>query len=214
MDTAWLGVMMSAANVLAGLSALAATPLVNRIGAINTMVFTHFPSNLFLLLVPFMPNKTLAITVLLLRFTISQMDVPARQTYVATVVDADERSAAGGITNIVRSVGLAVSPLLAGYFLTDPGNVWLFSLPFILSGGLKCVYDVLLYASFTASQRQQGAGTGGAVVHHHAVDDKKGGYQQVSAAEESKDAAALDVDEQGQTESTGPVGKGRTTRHV
>ena len=202
--------MMSAANVLAGLSALAATPLVNRIGAINTMVFTHFPSNIFLLLVPFMPNQSLAILILLLRFTISQMDVPARQTYVATVVDADERSAAGGITNIVRSLGLAVSPLLAGYLLQDPNNVWLFSLPFILAGGLKCIYDILLYASFTASQRHQGAGTGGAITHH----DTKGGYQQVSRDEERKDAAALDVDEEGQTETTGPVGKGRTTRNI
>jgi len=209
MDTAWLGLMMSAANILAGLSALAATPLVNRIGAINTMVFTHFPSNIFLLLVPFMPNQTLAILILLLRFTISQMDVPARQTYVATVVDADERSAAGGITNIVRSVGLAVSPLLAGYLLQDPGNVWLFSAPFVISGGLKCVYDLLLYASFSATQRKEGAGTGGAIVHGNG----KGGYQQVSSEDERKDAASLDVDEEGQSEPVGPVGKGRTTRN-
>ena len=176
MDTDKLGLMMSAANVLAGFSALAATPLVNSIGAINTMVFTHFPSNIFLLLVPFMPNKTLAVLILLLRFTISQMDVPARQTYVATVVDADERSAAGGITNIVRSIGLAVSPLLAGYLLSRPDNLWLFSLPFIISGGLKCLYDVLLYLSFTASQRKGGAGTGGAIFKKPV---SKGGYQQV-----------------------------------
>ena len=197
MDTEWLGLMMSAANVLAGLSALAATPLVNRIGAINTMVFTHFPSNLFLLLVPFMPNRTLAVLVLLLRFTISQMDVPARQTYVATVVDADERSAAGGITNIVRSIGLAVSPLLAGYLLQDPSNTLLFSAPFVISGGLKCLYDILLYLSFTASQRTQGAGTGGAILHK----DTRGGYHHVHS-EERKDPT-LDVDEEGQTETTG-----------
>ena len=176
MDTDKLGLMMSAANVLAGFSALAATPLVNSIGAINTMVFTHFPSNIFLLLVPFMPNKTLAVLILLLRFTISQMDVPARQTYVATVVDADERSAAGGITNIVRSLGLAVSPLLAGYLLSDPSNVWVFGLPFVISGGLKCLYDVLLYISFTASQRSGGSGTYGAIVKEPVT---KGGYQQV-----------------------------------
>ena len=176
MDTDKLGLMMSAANVLAGFSALAATPLVNSIGAINTMVFTHFPSNIFLLLVPFMPNKTLAVLILLLRFTISQMDVPARQTYVATVVDADERSAAGGITNIVRSVGLAVSPLLAGYLLSDPKNMYLFALPFVISGGLKCLYDILLYVSFTASQRKGGAGSGGAIMRETVTNH---GYQQV-----------------------------------
>ena len=207
MDTDRLGLMMSAANVLAGFSALAATPLVNSVGAINTMVFTHFPSNILLLLVPFMPNKTLAVLILLARFTISQMDVPARQTYVATVVDADERSAAGGITNIVRSIGLAVSPLLAGYLLSDPNNTLLFSLPFVISGGLKCVYDVLLYASFTASQRKGGAGTGGAILREQQPVTKSG-YQQLSR-DEMKEDAALDVDEEGQTQHTGPHGKGR-----
>ena len=213
MGTAWLGLMMSAANVLAGLSALAATPLVNSIGAINTMVFTHFPSNIFLLLVPFMPNRTLAVVVLLLRFTISQMDVPARQTYVATVVDADERSAAGGITNIVRSVGLAVSPLLAGYLLTDPGNTLLFSLPFIIAGGLKCLYDILLYISFTASQRRGGAGTGGAIVkpdgkHQHST--LTGGYQHLPQDEhKTVSDTALEADETGQTEVTAAAAAGR-----
>jgi MFS family permease len=77
-----------------------------------------------------------------------QMDVPARQTYVAMVVDADERSAAGGITSIVRSIGLSLSPLLAGYLLADPNNQVLFSMPFILAGALKCIYDVLLWISF------------------------------------------------------------------
>jgi MFS family permease len=222
MGTAWLGLMMSAANVLAGLSALAATPLVNSIGAINTMVFTHFPSNVFLLLVPFMPNRTLAIVILLLRFTISQMDVPARQTYVATVVDADERSAAGGITNIVRSIGLAVSPLLAGYLLSDPSNTLLFSLPFIIAGGLKCLYDILLYISFSASQRRGGAGTGGAIVkpdaklHQHSAPT--GGYQHLNQDEyKTASDTALEADETGQTETSAAAATGgrvviKTTR--
>ncbi|CAF0953254.1 unnamed protein product [Didymodactylos carnosus] len=150
-DTHLLGLMMMGVNVLAGISALAATPLVHKIGAVNTMVVTHFPSNLFLILVPLMPNQRLAVIMLLIRFCISQMDVPARQTYIATVVDADERSAAGGITNIVRSVGLSLSPLIAGYLLKDPSNTLLFSLPFIISGTLKCLYDILLYLSFRFS---------------------------------------------------------------
>lgn len=123
-------------------------------------VFTHLPSNILLLLVPFMPSPTSAVVCLLLRFTISQMDVPARQTYVATVVAADERSAAGGITSIVRSVGLSLSPLLAGYLLARPDNRVIFAMPFILAGGLKCLYDILLYLSFKAAA--SGADTQGA----------------------------------------------------
>ena len=111
MNTDSLGLMMRGANILAGVSALLASPLVNLIGAINTMVVTHFPSNILLLIVPFMPTQLTAVGTLLARFTISQMDVPARQSYVASVVEPDERSAAGGITNIVRSLGLAVSPI-------------------------------------------------------------------------------------------------------
>jgi MFS family permease len=87
-----------------------------------------------------------------------QMDVPARQTYVAMVVDADERSAAGGITSIVRSIGLSLSPLLAGYLLADPSNQVLFAMPFILGGALKCIYDVLLWISFqTTTPVESGA---------------------------------------------------------
>jgi MFS family permease len=99
-----------------------------------------------------MPNATSAVVVLLLRFTISQMDVPARNTYVAQVVAPDERSAAGGITSIVRSVGLGFSPLLAGHLLAHPKNKLLFGMPFIVAGGLKCLYDVLLYVAFKTSQ--------------------------------------------------------------
>lgn len=153
MDTDLLGTMMMCANVFAGISALAATPLVKKIGAINTMVFTHLPSNIFLLLVPLMPNESLAVAMLLIRFCISQMDVPARQTYVALVVDADERSAAGGITNIVRSIGVALSPLLTGYLLSNPDNYYLFASPFLIAGGLKCLYDILLYVSFRLGQK-------------------------------------------------------------
>jgi MFS family permease len=97
------------------------------------------------MLVPLMPTLPLAIAVLLLRFSISQMDVPTRQSYTMAVVAPDERSAASGVTAIARSVGAAISPSLTGIFLAVPG---LISLPFFLAGGLKIVYDLLLYRSF------------------------------------------------------------------
>jgi predicted MFS family arabinose efflux permease len=113
------------------------------------MVFTHVPSNIFLILVPLMPNLPLAIGMLLARFSISQMDVPTRQSYTMAVVAPDERSAASGVTTIARSVGAALSPSLAGLMMATP---LLFSAPFILAGGLKLVYDFLLYKSFRSMQ--------------------------------------------------------------
>jgi len=100
-----------------------------------------------LILVPLMPNLPLAITILLLRFSISQMDVPARQSYTMAVVAPDERSAAAGVTAIARSVGAAISPMLTGLFFSIPS---LFSVPFFLTGGLKIVYDLLIYREFIA----------------------------------------------------------------
>jgi MFS family permease len=140
-----IGSIFFGANILAGLSALLAGRLAKKIGLINTMVFTHIPSNVLLMLVPLMPNLPLAIGVLLLRFSISQMDVPTRQSYTMAVVAPDERSAASGVTAIARSVGAAISPFLSGIFLGIPA---LLSAPFFLSGGLKIVYDLLLYRSF------------------------------------------------------------------
>ena len=141
-----IGSIFFGANVLAGISALLAVRLANKIGLINTMVFTHVPSNIFLILVPLMPTLPLAITFLLLRFSISQMDVPTRQSYTMAVVAPDERSAASGVTTIARSVGAAISPSLTGIFLASSS---LLSLPFFLAGGLKLVYDALLYRSFS-----------------------------------------------------------------
>jgi len=110
-------------------------------------VFTHVPSNILLILVPLMPSLHLAVTILLLRFSISQMDVPTRQSYTMAVVAPEERSAASGLTSIARSVGAAISPSLTGIFLASPA---LFSLPFLLSGGFKLVYDALLFRNFRA----------------------------------------------------------------
>ena len=146
-DTGVLGSIFFGANILAGFSALFAARIAKRFGLINTMVFTHVPSNIFLILVPLMPNLPLAIGMLLARFSISQMDVPTRQSYTMAVVAPDERSAASGVTTIARSVGAALSPSLAGLLMAVPV---LFSAPFFLAGGMKLVYDFLLYRSFRA----------------------------------------------------------------
>jgi MFS family permease len=141
-----LGGIFFGANVLAGLSALAAARIAARIGLINTMVWTHIPSNLLLISVPLMPSLPLAITALLARFSISQMDVPTRQSYIMAVVDPDERSAAAGATTIVRTAASALSPSLTGALFTAS----LLSAPFFLAGGLKIVYDLMLYRQFRA----------------------------------------------------------------
>lgn len=148
-DPVMLGSIFFGANILAGISALSATWLARRFGLINTMVFTHLPSNLLLMIVPLMPNLTLAIIVLLLRFSISQMDVPTRQSYTMAVVAPDERSAASGVTGVARTIGASLSPVLAGVFLANP---ILLSSPFFISGGLKVVYDLLLYRSFRSAK--------------------------------------------------------------
>jgi MFS family permease len=142
-----LGSIFFGANILAGISALLAVRLADKFGLINTMVFTHIPSNILLILVPLMPTLPLAIGVLLLRFSISQMDVPTRQSYTMAVVDPDERSAASGVTAIARSVGASISPALTGLLFSIP---LLFNAPFFISGGLKIIYDLLLYREFRA----------------------------------------------------------------
>lgn len=142
-----LGSIFFGANVLAGISALSAVWIAKRIGLINTMVFTHIPSNILLILVPLMPTLPLAITALLLRFSISQMDVPTRQSYTMAVVAPDERSAAMGVTSIARSVGATLSPAITGQLLTAQG---LIGAPFLIAGGLKIVYDLLVWRGFRA----------------------------------------------------------------
>jgi len=154
-EPATLGGIFFGSNILAGISALAAARVAARIGLVNTMVFTHLPSNFLLMLVPLMPNLWLATLVLFVRFSISQMDVPPRQSYTMAVVAPDERSAAAGVTGIARSIGAAISPGLAGAFLSSPT---LFGAPFFVAGGLKVVYDLLLYRSFARGERAK-AGT-------------------------------------------------------
>jgi MFS family permease len=141
-----LGAIFFGAQLLAAVSALAAASIAARIGLINTMVFTHLPSNVLLILVPLMPTVELAVVVLLLRYSISQMDVPTRQSYTMAVVDPDERSAAAGITGVARTTGASLSPLIAAPLFAIPG---LASLPFFIAGGLKILYDLALWRAFS-----------------------------------------------------------------
>lgn len=142
---ALLGAIFFGANLLAAASALSAAAIARRIGLVNTMVLTHLPSNVLLMLVPLMPNMPLAATVLLLRFAISQMDVPTRQSYTMAVVDPGERSAAAGVTGIARTVGASLAPLVAGPLYASPA---LAGVPFLVSGGLKILYDLALWRGF------------------------------------------------------------------
>jgi MFS family permease len=146
---AGLGAIFFWANVFAGISALLASRLASRIGLVKTMVVTHLPSNALLILVPLMPTLPLAVFVLLVRFSISQMDVPTRQSYTMAVVSPEERSAAAGITGVARTTGAAISPLFAGMLFARPS---LINIPFFLAGGLKIVYDLLLYRAFVTVQ--------------------------------------------------------------
>jgi MFS family permease len=150
-----LGAIFFGANLLAGVSALVASRLADRFGLINTMVFTHLPSNILLILVPLMPNLPLAVLVLFIRFSISQMDVPTRQSYVMAVVRPDERSAAAGITGVARTVGAALAPAFAGWLLARPD---LINLPFFIAGTLKIIYDLALYRSFVTVPPRPGSG--------------------------------------------------------
>lgn len=149
LDPAMLGTIFLFANLLAGVSALAAGWLARRIGLINTMILTHLPSNVLLILVPLMPDVYWAVALLLLRFSISQMDVPTRQAYTMAVVHPDERSAAAGVTAVARSVGASISPIMATVLVGSAG--WM-SVPFFLAGGLKIAYDLLLYRAFSSSK--------------------------------------------------------------
>jgi predicted MFS family arabinose efflux permease len=125
-------------------SQLFAPVLARKIGLINTMVFTHLPANVFLILTPFMPTLPLAIACLLIRACLAQMDVPARTSYVMAVVTPPERPAAASITAVPKSLASAISPLIAGLLL----NTTVFGWPLIISGSLKVFYDLTLFAMF------------------------------------------------------------------
>ena len=143
-DLNTLGGIFFGTNLLAALSFLAAPAIARRFGLLNTMVFTHLPSNVLLLLVPLMPNLELAVVVLLIRNLLSQLDVPTRQSYTMAVVDPDERAASAGILSVARNAGAAIAPLFTGPILAVPS----LGLPFLLAGGLKIIYDLWIFAVF------------------------------------------------------------------
>ncbi|HEY3247063.1 MAG TPA: MFS transporter [bacterium] len=139
-----LGPIFLGVGLLQGISFLVAARVADRIGLINTMVFTHLPSNILLMAIPLAPSLPTAVALTLARHALSQMDVPTRQSYVVAVVDPQERTAAAGVTNVVRNVAQAVTPVLSGYAM----QVVSLGLPFFIGGALKIVYDLILYGMF------------------------------------------------------------------
>jgi predicted MFS family arabinose efflux permease len=131
-------------GVLSAFSYLVAARIASRIGLVNTMVFTHLPANVLLLVIPFAPNLGVVVALLLVRSALSQMDVPTRSSYVMAVVGPSERAAAASITSVPRSLASSLSPMFAGYLLGLSSFGW----PLILAGGVKIVYDLLLLAMF------------------------------------------------------------------
>jgi MFS family permease len=139
-----LGPVFMGVGLLQAVSFTVAARVSERIGLINTMVFTHLPSNVLLMAIPLAPTLPWAIALLLARHALSQMDVPVRQSYVVAVVDPDERMAAAGVTNIARNLAQSVTPVIAGAVMQVAG----LGVPFLLGGGLKIVYDLLLLGMF------------------------------------------------------------------
>jgi MFS family permease len=136
------GATLAAAGVLTAFSQLVSPAIARRVGLVRTMVFTHLPANIFLILAGIVPNAGAAITFLLLRAALSQMDVPVRQALVMRVVEPDERAAAASVTNVPRSLGAATTPALAGLLLQYSSFGW----PLIIGGTMKVVYDLSLLA--------------------------------------------------------------------
>lgn len=139
-----LGPVFMGVNLMKAVSYPLAIKLAGRIGLINTMVFTHLPSNVLLLMIPLMPNFSLAVACLIGRHLLAQMDVPARSSYIVAIVDPEERTAATGVTTLVRTIFQAMGPVLAGLALQMAS----LGAPFLLGGGLKIVYDLALYWNF------------------------------------------------------------------
>ena len=139
-----LGLIFSATQIVTAMSFLAAERIARRIGLLRTMVFSHIPSNIFLSAVPFAPSAVWAVALLLCRQSLSQMDVPTRQSYTMSLIEERDRTAAAGFTNVSRTVASSVSPSLAGYAIA---NIWIGS-PILAAGTFKLIYDFLIYGSF------------------------------------------------------------------
>jgi predicted MFS family arabinose efflux permease len=153
LDTGTTAAVFFVAGVLSGLSQLVSPRIAARVGLIRTMVYTHLPSNLFLILAALMPSASLSITFLLLRTAVSQMDVPARQAFVMAVVPPAERAAAATVTNVPRSLAAGLAPLIAGALLEKTNFGW----PLVIGGTLKAIYDLALLVQFRAvATREEG----------------------------------------------------------
>ena len=139
-----LGALFFGTNLLSALSFLVATRVADRFGLLNTMVFTHLPSNVLLLGVPFMPSFASAGALLLIRHLLSQMDVPTRQAYTMALVAPEERAAAAGLTASVRALAQACAPAVAGLTMAVAAS----PAPFLFAGGLKILYDLGLFFRF------------------------------------------------------------------
>jgi predicted MFS family arabinose efflux permease len=139
-----VGTLFFWTSLLSALSYLAAVRIAGRIGLVNTMVFTHLPSSLCLIAIPFLDDVSLVVALLLVRSALSQMDVPTRSSYVMAIVTPPERPAAASVTSVPRSLASAASPFLAGYLLSVSPFGW----PLLAAGALKIVYDLLLLACF------------------------------------------------------------------
>jgi predicted MFS family arabinose efflux permease len=143
-----LGIILFATQIVTAISFLLSERIARRIGLLRTMVITHIPSNVFLMAIPFAPSVISAVVLLLCRHSLSQMDVPARQSYVMAVVEESDRTPAAGITNSTRSVASSISPSFAGYAMA---NFWL-GVPFVAAGALKLAYDFAIYGVFRGTK--------------------------------------------------------------
>ena len=152
MSSAAAGTIFFWTGLLTALSYLVAVRIADRIGLVNTMVFTHLPANLCLVLIPFMPEAGYAIALLFVRSALSQMDVPTRTSYVMAIVSPAERPAAASITSVPRSLASAISPLLSGYLLGLSSFGW----PLVAAGSVKIVYDLLLFAVYKKVRPPEG----------------------------------------------------------
>ncbi len=155
-STEIMGLVFFFAGLLQSGSSIAAGWLANRIGLLKTMVFTHLPSNVLLILIPFMPSLGSALAMLLARFAISQMDVPARQAYVVAVVEPDDRTAAAAYTNAARQVFRPAGPALGGYLMQAVS----LAAPFVVAGSLKILYDLILFGAFRRISLPDGSANG------------------------------------------------------
>jgi len=147
------GQIFFVAGICAAFSQLVSSRLAARIGLVETMVYTHLPANLLLIAAGIVPNATAAVALLLARMCLSNMDVPARQSYVMAVVPPDERAAAASLTNVPRSLAAALTPAVAGWMLDHSTFGW----PLVCAGGLKAIYDLLLLAQFRRVRPHEGS---------------------------------------------------------